>query len=295
MPTTNPYQSTPSAAGVSKRLPLPPSAHHNSGPSDLVVSPQAKSAPISGHCDLELPGSWPADHGNGMGMQGKRMDQSATGSHLRRGSACMANGSGSGSASTSAGRQSISTASTLTLTEGLGPSVEEQLLPTLRAAERGINSAYKTAWCHKCGMNIAWSTLTLLMLAAYIAASIATGRQANIVIVVLAGAVNLIAGYLALARGQGEPETSSVRAVKLETFTKNLRVFMRDHGHRTGSMVEPEIKERVVWNQRQFTEIMGRSYWGLNTLQGVNNKMKADKQVKTVIAVQKGKMEESVV
>ncbi|KAI1793797.1 hypothetical protein LXA43DRAFT_1059785 [Ganoderma leucocontextum] len=137
MPTLNPYQSTPTAAGVSKRLPLPPSAHHSSSPTgDLVVSPQAESAPISGHSDLELPGSWPADHGNGMGMQEMRRDKSATGSHIGsrheswRGSAYMANGSGTGSGNASADRQSMSTASTLTLAASSEPSVMELLLPT---------------------------------------------------------------------------------------------------------------------------------------------------------------------
>ncbi|KAI1786128.1 hypothetical protein LXA43DRAFT_80751 [Ganoderma leucocontextum] len=255
MPTTNPHQPTPSA-GVSKRLSLPSSAHHSPGPSDIVVSPQAESPPISAHSDL--PGS----------------------------------GSGSGSGNPSAHRQSMSTASMLTLA---GASVEEQVQPTLRATERALISVDRTARRHKLAMNIACGVLAVLGALAYVVAGATTGTQTNVATAILGGGVSLVAVYLVHARGRGEPEASSLGVRDLEIFIDNMRVLIDNHGHRRGSAIGPEIKARVVWNRQRFKEILRWRIWEWNTLADFEDTMKADKKIKTAVAAQKGKTEEPMV
>ncbi len=161
LPMTNPNQPVPSAS-VAKGLPLPPLAHHGSGSGDLVMSPQPDATAMN-RSELDwavpyVPGSSPAGHGNGLGMQGMPGGMaSATGGRpgsrheSRRGSAYVGNGGGNGNGGTpGAHRRSMSMAATLVTGSG-ERSIDERLQPTLEAAERELVRARRAGACFRAG------------------------------------------------------------------------------------------------------------------------------------------------
>ena len=104
----------------------------------------------------------------------------------------------------------------------------------------------------------------------------------------------LAASYLAKARGSGEPEASAMRARDLDSYIRDLRAFVLDHGHLAGPAVGPEHEAMIARYRRRFEEIMG------NGLEGVEDTMKADKQKEEMKALavtmrEKEKAEKSMV
>ena len=114
-------------------------------------------------------------------------------------------------------------------------------------------------------------------------------RQTSIATSILGGMSTLAASYLAKSRGSGEPEASALRARELDSFIRDLEAFMLDHGHLTGGAgggVQPEYEAMVARYRRRFEEIMG------NALEGVEDSLKAEKQMQEMKAVVAAKEKE---
>ena len=96
----------------------------------------------------------------------------------------------------------------------------------------------------------------------------------------------LAASYLAKSRGSGEPEASAMRARDLDSYIRDLRAFVLDHGHLAGPAVGPEHEAMIARYRRRFEEIMG------NALEGVEDSLKAEKQMQEMKAVVAAKEKE---
>ncbi|KAH9895728.1 hypothetical protein C8Q73DRAFT_643822 [Cubamyces lactineus] len=135
-------------------------------------------------------------------------------------------------------------------------SVEERLMPTLKAAETERDKAAFKAKVHGWALNIAIGAQVVLGALTTGVAAATSGKQASatsIATSILGGMSTLAASYLAKARGSGEPEVSSIRRRDLDGFIRDIEAFMLDKGY----VVGPEYDARIERYRRRFEEIMG--------------------------------------
>ncbi|TDL20036.1 hypothetical protein BD410DRAFT_389453 [Rickenella mellea] len=131
-------------------------------------------------------------------------------------------------------------------------SVADRLGPTITAAEKE-ETRYR-----KKGVRLSWSLNIALGLQVAINAlitglsAVTTGRHTQVMTSVLGGIGTVVSSYLATARGSDEMEVSLSRADNLQTFARQCKAFVLDHGNEIDGH-----DETIKYYRQYFEELLG--------------------------------------